>query len=80
MQMGLGKLRLNECFGELAVLIQDAGGRPFPRQRSAYAVSPCILFSLSWSAMQELRRSSVNIDAAVAGAIEVRSDPAFDKL
>ena len=80
MQVSLGKLRLNECFGELAVLIQEAGGRPFPRKRSAYAASPCVLFSLSFSAMQELRRSSVNIDAAVTGAIEVRGAPALDKL
>lgn len=70
-QICIGKLRVNEVLGELAVLVQESPGHPFPRQRTAYASSPCVLMSLNWTDMQDLRRSSVSIDIAVREAVQV---------
>ena len=53
------------------MLLQESPGNPFPRQRSAYALSSCVLLSINWNDMQELRRSSVSIDIAVREAVQV---------
>jgi hypothetical protein len=59
----------------MAVLVQESPGHPFPRARTAYALSPCVLLSLSWTDMQQLRRGSVSIDLAVREAVQVRTIP-----
>ena len=65
----LGKLRELDFFGELAVLTIDENGRHFPRTRSAVCSSSvCMVQALNYASLQELRRQSSTIDAAVKAA------------
>jgi hypothetical protein len=62
----LGKLRMNDMFGELAVLIQDRPGVPPMRIRSAYcAAGICWLQRISYADIQDLRFCSPSINDAV---------------
>jgi CRP-like cAMP-binding protein len=66
----LGKLQELDFFGELAVLTIDENGKHFPRTRSAIcASSSCMVQSLNYSSLQELRTRSSTIDAAVRMAV-----------
>ena len=68
-KLSLGKLGEGDYFGELAVLVQEALGRPFPRLRSALAVtSSCTLCTLTFGDLHALRDLSPRIDAAVLAA------------
>lgn len=67
----LGELRVNDAFGELAVLVQEKVGLPLKRGRSAYAQSSTVmLLALSYAQMQELREESFIIDLAVRAAVD----------
>lgn len=66
----LGKLRELDFFGELAVLIVDEDGRHFPRTRSAICSSTtCMVQSLNYATIKELRKQSATIDRAVRRAV-----------
>jgi CRP-like cAMP-binding protein len=66
----LGKLREGDYFGEMAVLAQESPGVPLPRFRSAYAVGVqlVLLYTLTYTSVQELCAASPHIDAAVREA------------
>ena len=58
-QKDLGRLRQLDFFGELAVLTAQENGEPFPRTRSAVcALNTCVVQSLSYASLQELRKQS----------------------
>lgn len=68
-ELSLGRLHELDYFGEMAVLLQESPGVALQRQRSAYTVTgACILYTLSYDDLQELRALSAPIDAAVATA------------
>ena len=68
-EIGLGRASDHDYFGELAVLLEEAPGLPFPRARSAHAVSStCTLASLAFGDVAALREASPRLDAAVAAA------------
>jgi CRP-like cAMP-binding protein len=66
----LGLLREFDFFGELCVLARDEDGLHLRRGRSATAASSvCMVHSLSYGALQDLRRQSPTIDAAIRHAV-----------
>eukprot|EP01047_Picozoa_sp_COSAG01_P127121 COSAG01_NODE_56354_length_319_cov_0.581818_1_plen_106_part_11 len=72
----LGKLRMNDVFGELGALVEETPGTPLRRMRTAYAIThDCSLLSLSFTRLLQLRSQSWGIDTAVARAAErIRRD------
>eukprot|EP01043_Picozoa_sp_COSAG02_P021990 COSAG02_NODE_1129_length_14415_cov_828.291911_7_plen_797_part_00 len=72
----LGKLRMNDVFGELGALVEETPGTPLRRMRTAYAIThDCSLLSLSFNRLLQLRSQSWGIDTAVARAAErIRRD------
>ena len=72
----LGKLREGDYFGEMAVLALERPGVHLPRFRSAYAMGVqgggsmigTLLYSLTYSAVQHLKRESPHIDATMRAA------------
>jgi CRP-like cAMP-binding protein len=68
-QLSLGKLHKLDCFGELAVLLEESPGVPLRRLRSVTAItSVCLLYTLRYSDVSRLRALSPAIDAAVQRA------------
>ena len=69
-QLNLGKLRQGDYMGELAVLVEEAPGLPFKRQRSAFAITgTCVLCTLSYRDMQQLRAISPLINTLVGETV-----------
>ena len=68
-QRVLGKLKMNDVFGEIGALVEESPGRALPRMRTAFAIThDCRLLSLSFSQLLKLRSESWSIDVAVGQA------------
>lgn len=68
-QLNLGRLHEGDFMGELAVLLEEAPGLPYKRLRSAFAITgTCVLCTLSFKDVQQLRALSPAIDGAVRDA------------
>ena len=66
----LGKLKEYDFFGEMAVLSKQDDGQAFPRFRSAICSSSvCMLNTLSYDDLAELRAQRPGIDQAVRVAV-----------
>ncbi len=70
-QRVLGKLRMNDLFGEMGAIVQESPGVPLPRMRTAFAIThDCSLLTLSFDQLIRLRSQSWAIDVAVGRAAE----------